>query len=202
VVRPATNQDLHLVADTWKTATYALGQHNITGKEVSPISSRILRVYLTKERKNPVPLELPIRTKMRKLIEGADLICYPMGSFYSSVVANLLLKGMGDAIALNPCPKVFIPSTGKDPEAKGLSLAAQVKSLLDYIGRSASGPLGVEQILHFVLLDSEAKAYPGFSDLSEIERLGVRVIRCPLVSPKRAPHMDERLLAPILVSLA
>ena len=125
-----------------------------------------------------------------------------MGSFYSSVVANLLLKGMGDAIALNPCPKVFVPNTGKDPEAKGLSLADQVRSLLRYIEGSASGPLSVREMLHFVLLDNGAEAYPGFSDPSQIERLGVRVIQCRLVSRESAPYIDERLLATILVSLA
>ncbi len=201
VVRPATNRDLHLVAELENGRTI-VGQHNITGKEVSPISSPILRVYLTKDRKNPVPLELPIRTKMRKLIKGADLICYPMGSFYSSVVANLLLKGMGDAIALNPCPKVFIPSTGKDPEIKGLSLTDQVGSLLQYIRRSASGPLSVKEMLHFVLLDNGAETYRGFSHPSQIEQLGVRVIQCRLVSRESAPYIDERLLAAILVSLA
>jgi CofD-related protein of GAK system len=201
VVRPATNRDLHLVAQLENGQT-VVGQHNITGKEVSPISSPIARLYLSRDRNPPFPLELPIRNKMRKLISGADLICYPMGSFYTSVVANLLLKGMGDVIAENPCPKVFIPSTGIDPETRGISLVDRIKALLGYIGRSASGPLNVEQMLHFVLLDRSQKPYDGFSDPSEIERLGVRVIRCPLVSRESAPDIDERLLAPILLSLA
>ena len=201
VVRPATNRDLHLVAQLENGQT-VVGQHNITGKEVSPISSPIARLYLSSDRNPPVPLELPIRNKMCKLISGADLICYPMGSFYTSVVANLLLKGMGDVIAENPCQKVFIPSTGIDPETRGISLADQVKALLGYIGRSASGPLNVEQMLHFVLLDRSQKPYDGFSDPSEIERWVFRVIRCPLVSRESAPDIDERLLAPILLSLA
>ncbi len=201
VVRPATNRDLHLVAHL-ENGHIIVGQHNMTGKEVSPISSRILRLYLSKECRDPVSLELPIRNKMRKLIHGAELICYPMGSFYTSLVANLLLKGMGDAIAENPCPKVYIPSTGTDPEARGLSLKDQIVLLLDYIKRSASGPLGVKEMLHFVLLDSGMETYRGFSAISEIERLGVRVIQCPLVSKKSDPYIDERRLAPIIVSLA
>ena len=89
-----------------------VGQHNMTGKEVPAIPSPIQRFYLSRDSRTPEPVELPIRNKMRKLIAKADVICYPMGSFYTSVVANLLLKGMGDAIARNPCPKVFVPQYG------------------------------------------------------------------------------------------
>ena len=78
VVRPATNRDLHLAAELEDGRTI-VGQHNITGKDVSPISSRILRVYLTKHSKNPVPFELPIRTKMRELIEGGGPHLLPHG---------------------------------------------------------------------------------------------------------------------------
>jgi len=201
VVRPSTNRDLHLVAQL-ENGRIIVGQHNMTGKEVSPVSCRILNLHLSKDRRDPVPLELPIRNKMRKLIHGADLICYPMGSFYTSLVANLLLKGMGDAIAENPCPKVYIPSTGTDPEAKGLSLTDQVKLLIRYIKRSAAGPLSVEKMLNFVLLNKGTETYRGVSNASQIEHMGVRVIECPLVSRESAPYIDERRLAPILVSLA
>jgi hypothetical protein len=114
----------------------------------------------------------------------------------------VLLKGMGDAIADNPCPKVFIPSTGVDPEATQLSLTDQVKLLLTYIQQSSTRLLRTDDMLHFVLLDDTGEAYPEAPDPVQMERLGIRVIRCPLVSGKNAPHIDEKRLAPILVSLA
>jgi len=201
VVRPAANQDLHLMA-LLRNGDLVKGQHQMTGKEAPPLASPISRLYLSKDANRLEPAEAPIRNKIRKLIARADLICYPMGSFYTSVVANLLLKGMGDAIAGNPCPKIFVPSTGVDPETTQLSLTDQVKLLLDYIRQSATRPLRTEDMLHFVLLDDTGDAYPEAPDPAQMERLGIRVIRCPLVSGETAPHIDETRLAPILVSLA
>lgn len=201
VVRPATNRNLHLVAHL-ENNDIIVGQHNITGKEAPAIAAPIQRLYLSKTFRAPTPFEQPIRNKMRKLIAKADLICYPMGSFYTSVVANLLLKGMGDAIAENPCPKVFVPSTGTDPETHGMSLSDQVTVLLHYVNQSASSPLRAAQMLHFVLLDRAAGKYRGSMDRSEIQRMGIHIIECPLVSRESAPYIDERLLAPILLSLA
>jgi 2-phospho-L-lactate transferase/gluconeogenesis factor (CofD/UPF0052 family) len=58
---------------------------------------------------------------MNDLIREAELICYPMGSFYSSLIANLLPKGVGKAVSRNPCPKVFIPNTA-NVKIKGIIL--------------------------------------------------------------------------------
>ena len=201
VVRPAINGNFHLVAHL-KNGEIIVGQHNMTGKEVPPLSSPVQRIFISKDTHSPKPLEHPIRNKMRELIAGADLICYPMGSFYTSVIANLLLKGMGDAIADNACPKIFVPSTGIDPETKGMQLKEQVKTLLHYVGESAGRPLKVEQVLHYVLMDTRTAHYQKGLNQKEMNRLGIRIIHCPLVSRKSVPHIDPTLLAPVLLSLA
>lgn len=201
VVRPATNGDFHLVTHL-ENGKIIVGQHNMTGKEVPPLNSPIAQLYISKDTHSPKPLEHPIRNKMRELIAKADLICYPMGSFYTSVIANLLLKGMGDAIADNACPKIFVPSTGVDPETRGMSLKEQVKTLLHYIEKSAGRSLKAEQVLHYVLMDTRTAHYQGDLNHKEMNRLGIRIIDCPLVSRKSVPYIDPTLLAPILLSLA
>ncbi len=132
IVRPVLNKDLHLTAEM-ENGEVVVGQHNLTGKEVSPIASKINKVYLSNRRDCPQPAEVIIRKKMSDLIHDAELICYPMGSFYSSLIANLLPKGVGRAISRNPCPKVFIPNTGCDPEQYGLELADQIQTLISYL---------------------------------------------------------------------
>ena len=83
---------------------------------------------------NPEPFRLPIRNKITRLIHDADLICYPMGSFYSSLIANLLPEGVGKAISNVAVPKVYIPSTGKsDPETFGMTLMDQILTLIYYL---------------------------------------------------------------------
>ena len=60
-------------------------------------------------------VEVILRDKVRNRILAADLICYPVGIFYSSVIANLLPKGVGDAILALTRPNVYIPNGGTDP---------------------------------------------------------------------------------------
>ncbi|MFP3427373.1 2-phospho-L-lactate transferase CofD family protein, partial [Pseudoalteromonas sp. SIMBA_162] len=87
------------------------GQHRITGKEVAPLDSPIARMRLAAaEGDHHVPVVPELHANNRQLIESAELICFPPGSFSSSVLANLLPKGVGRAVLANPCPKVYIPN--------------------------------------------------------------------------------------------
>ena len=140
-VRPVVNKHRHLVAEL-DSGELRVGQHQFTGKQTEPISEEIRRVYLASNKKAPEPVEVQIRSKMRELIRSADLICYPMGSFYSSLVANLLPSGVGDAICGVRCPKIFVPNTYPDPELRGLDPTRQTEILLSYL--KADDPEGIQ----------------------------------------------------------
>lgn len=94
-----------------------------------------------------------IGDKVRTAILSADLICYPFGSFFSSVIANLLPAGVGQAVSETPCPKVFIPNTLPDPECTGLSLPGQVHTLLRHLRADAPERITPEDVLNLVLID-------------------------------------------------
>lgn len=198
VVRPVVNKNLHLAAEL-ADGTLVVGQHRMTGKEAPRLTSPIARLYLSDE--NGRPVDQPIRDKMRGLIQGAELICYPMGSFHSSVLANLLPRGVGQAVAQAACPKVYVPSTGEDPECLGLSVADQVERLAGTLMTDAPG-IALCDVLHFVLVDTAHGRYPGGLDLARIRNLGVEVIDCPLIGYGPSPDIDDRFLVPILLSLA
>ena len=176
-VRPVVNKNLHLAAEL-ADGTLVIGQHRMTGKETAKLASPITRLYLSDETGRLV--EQPIRDKMRSLIQGAELICYPMGSFHSSVLANLLPRGVGQAVAQASCPKIYVPSTGADPECLGLSVADQVERLAGVLMSDAPG-IALCDVLHFVLVDTAHGHYPGGLDLARIRNLGVEVIDCPLI---------------------
>jgi len=197
-VRPVVNKNLHLAAELADGAL-VVGQHRMTGKETAKLASRIERLYLSDEAGRAV--DQPIREKMRGLIHSAELICYPMGSFHSSVLANLLPRGVGQAVAQAACPKVYVPSTGVDPECLGLSVADQVERLGQVLVADAPGTR-LSDVLHFVLVDQDHGQYPGGLDLARIRNLGVEVIDCPLIGYGHSPDIDDRFLAPILLSLA
>ncbi len=199
VVRPVVAADLHLAAEL-EDGSVIVGQHLLTGKEAAPIDAAVKKMWLAKTLDDPTPVTTSIRKKMRERIAGAELICYPIGSFYSSVVANLLPEGVGRAVAANPCPKVFVPNTGKDPELHGLTLVDQVDRLLDLLVRDDPKTIKTENVLNFVLVDGRAE-YPGGLDKAALRKRGVEVIDCELTSKESAPLLDERLLVPVLLSL-
>ena len=199
-VRPVINDDLHLVAEL-EDGTILRGQHMITGKEVETIRSPVRKVWLTADLDELVPAEAPVSDNMRELIASADLICYPMGSFYTSVMANLLPMGVGAAVAEARCPKIYIPSLGDDPEALGLGLFESTRRLLQALETSASQNTPASRLLNFVLLDTANGTYPEPMELEKLSRLGVRVIDAALISEKSAPLLDESLLIRHLLSL-
>nr|WP_287410549.1 GAK system CofD-like protein [Pseudodesulfovibrio sp.] len=198
-VRPVVDMDLHLVVEL-EDDTVVIGQHLMTGKEVSPLEAPIRSMWLTDslERTSPV---YPILGKgIKKRISHADLICYPPGSLYSSVIANLLPQGVGAAICENPCPKVFVPSMGHDPEAVGLSVADQVRLLLHYLAVSGA-PEGCRPV-EAVVVDVANGEYPDGIDEQAVRDMGLVVIDHPLVTEMSAPYIDGTKLAELLISLS
>ncbi|KAF5041487.1 Gluconeogenesis factor [anaerobic digester metagenome] len=178
-----------------------IGQHLITGKDTSPLSSAIAELCLVDQALDNTPVRPPIREEIRNCIGGADLICYPIGSFYSSLVANLLPAGVGTAISRTPCSKVFVPNTLPDPETTGLTLTDQVRTLLHHLRADAPNAIAIEDVLDVVLLDPCA-AYPGSENPErELASLGLRIIKTPL-TVRETGAVDPQLLCNALISLA
>lgn len=200
VVRPSINKDLHLAAEL-EDGTTIVGQHLLTGKEENPITSPIKDIWLTDNLNCTEPCKAEIRTKLSHLIQSAELICYPLGSFYSSVVANLLPHGVGTAIMQTRCPKIFTPNTGVDLELKGHTVTHQVERLLYYLQKDDPDNIKVQDVLNFILIDSVNGIYPGGVDEDEINKLGIQIIDCNLISKDSTPHLDASLLSKALLSL-
>lgn len=197
-VRATVNDNLHLVAEL-KSGEVIIGQHRLTGKEVIPIQSRIKRLTLSSHPDKYVPAEATLRKKNRKLIQNADLICFPPGSFYSSLMSNLLPEGVITAIAGNNNPKIFIPNLGKDPEQFGMSLKDTIDSLLAVM-MQACPEKSTDALLNFILLDSKNGDYSGPVPVA-LQKKGIDIIDTKLISPESAPYYDPVLLSNALLSL-
>lgn len=200
-VEPVVAADLHLGADL-ADGSVVIGQHRLTGKEGPPIASPVRLLRLVESLDEPRPASAALGEQARNDIEGADLICYPMGSFYSSVVANLLPSGVGGAITRAGGPRVYVPSTGSDPEQLGMTVASSVEALLGYVRRDAGPDVPLSRVVNFVLLDRAADNYSLPLDLERLSRLGVPVLRLELVTDSSRPHIHPQRLAEALVSLA
>jgi CofD-related protein of GAK system len=199
-VRPIVNNNLHLAADL-EDGSRIFGQHRMTGKEMVPLQSPIKRLRLSGHPDKLVPANAELCKKTRKLISKAELICYPPGSYYSSLIANLLPDGVSAAIACDDRPKVYVPNLGRDPEQIGMTLEQCVIKLLEQLHSGISGDCRNEDLLNFILLDSNNGDYPSPFPLSKIEKLGITVIDTRLVTKRSAPHYDPELLVHALLSL-
>ncbi len=199
-VRAIVNQDLYLCAELGD-GSQVCGQHRMTGKEVAPIESPIRNLSLSSALDDFVPVKVKIKKKNRKLIERADMICFPPGSFYSSLIANLLPKGVASAIAANKNPKVFIPNLGRDPEQFGMTLDQSVRKLLKYLRADAGTDCPPEKLVNFILIDSSCGGYSSPLSLKLMAKLGIQVIDTSLVSRQSASYYDANLLVGTLLSL-
>jgi len=199
-VTTIVSDSLHLAARL-ADSSICIGQHTLTGKEVLPISSVITDLYLCRSLTDDHPVSCAISTQMARQIASADLICYPMGSFFTSLVANLLPQGVGRAIQRAPCPKIFIPSTGHDPEVYGQDLNGLTASLLEYLTRDAPEAISPQDVLNFILVDTCHGTYPGTIDPEYMHKKGIQILDTDLVSPP-SPDLDPATLAALLISMA
>ncbi|MCA9686018.1 MAG: GAK system CofD-like protein [Myxococcales bacterium] len=200
VVRPVVDSNLHLSAEL-ADGTVLIGQHQITSRS-TPLSAPVRELRLTENIDGPEQLaDAEIDDRTTQLIDAAELICFPIGSFWTSVMACLLPRGVGAAVARAGCPKVYVPNCGRDPEELGLPPHEQVRVLLEQLRRDAGEDTPTELLLHFVIVDSGSGEYAGGLDIDAIESHGVEVIDTALVSEDTAPLIEPRRLVELLLSL-
>ena len=203
VVRTVADVDLQLACEL-EDGTLLIGQHLVTGKEVAPITSPIRDMYLVARSDPGAPAQASVHPRVARLISNADLICYPIGSFYSSILANLLPTGIGSTIASAQCPKVYIPNAGPktDPEQLGMGVGDCVETLIRFVRRDAGADIDAAQILDLVLIDP--RQMPNFDrdDRERIEKLGVSVAEADMMIDSEDTRHDADKLAEILLSLA
>lgn len=200
VVRPIVETPAHLAVRLASGEVIA-GQHRFSGKEAQGVRSPIEAIWLTRDIATAEPCRVPLHQRTAGRIVSADLICYPIGSFYSSVAANLLPTGVGRAIAANPCPKVFIPNLGVDPELFGHTVRQQVERLLELLRADAPDAAPVA-LLDTLLVDAERGQYPGGIPFDWLARQGIAVRTAPLVTDNLAPLADARRVCVALMACA
>lgn len=122
-VLPSTLQDTHLCAE--------LVDGRIVEQEFNvrePNKPAIKRVFLKPRDADALPATL-------RAIEEADLIVLGPGSLYTSVITNLLVKGIADAIKRSRGKKVYVCNIMTQPgQTDGYSLAMHVNAIERYLG--------------------------------------------------------------------
>lgn len=198
IVRSIVEDNYHLAAEL-EDGSQIIGQHQLTGKEVAPITSAIKKLRLSADLNSMRKVTSKLKKRNRKLISSAELICYPPGSFFSSLVANLLPYGVAESIAENPCPKVYIPNRGKDPEQIGMTINDQIDTLLARLQGQFETPIEPARLLNFVLYDSRL-CDGNCIDVERFAAMGIQVVDTKLICPEQPTVYDNNKLVKALIS--
>ena len=201
IVRTTTDADLQLQVEL-ESGRIIHGQHRFTGKETAQIDSPVRSIRLSGDADDVDALGASkVCKETRQLIGSAELLVFPPGSFYSSLIANLLPKGVVKALARNPAPRVYVPNLGTDLEALGMTLADQVRVLARHLSSGKQAAERQRPPIDFLLLDSCLLDVPE-SQMAEIrDQWGIQMIDVDLASEAEVDRYDDRKLAEALLAL-
>ncbi|KJS14504.1 MAG: hypothetical protein VR69_17400 [Peptococcaceae bacterium BRH_c4b] len=188
-VLPATLQDVRLGAE-FSDGAVVWGESSIP-----KYGRRIRRIFLEPEDCFPLPEAL-------SAIEEADAVVLGPGSLYTSIMPNLMVRGIGDALARSAAIKIYVCNIMTQPgETDGYTACEHLKSIITHAGKvvdyivinTADIPAPVKARYR---REGAARVLP---DAREIEKLGVRVVPGDfLAQGDVARHWPERLAETII----
>lgn len=120
-ILPATTEKVVLMAEK-ENGKIVEGESHIP-----VIGEKIKRVYYKDE------VEAP--EENLKALEEADLIIFGIGSLYTSIIPNLLLKGIKENLKKSKAKKIYICNAMQQPgETEGYTVSDHIKAINDNIG--------------------------------------------------------------------
>ena len=192
-IYPATTGNVAL------EATLQDGSHVVGETRISRSRSRIKAVRLRPRKVRPLPATL-------SAIADADLITMGPGSLFTSVIPNLLVDGIPQAIRSSPALKAyFVNLMGQPGETLEFRASDHVRALQKHAG----GPLLDYAVVNIRAITSAMKkryakqaALPVENDLDAIFKMGIKVVAGNLASHGDSVKHDPAATAALLVKLA
>jgi uncharacterized cofD-like protein len=186
---PSTVSNVSLVA-TLEDGRRVHGETSITASR-----KRIKRLALSPRNARPLPRAI-------EAIREADLILLGPGSLYTSILPNLLIPEIANAIANSKAPRVYVANLMTQPgETSGYALADHLKAIREHCSR---------RVIDWVVANRQAvsrevaKRYraqgaePVTVDLYALQKLGYRVILDNLVEEHGVLRHNASALAQLL----
>ncbi len=192
-IYPSTNQNVGLRA-VMQDGSIVEGETRISRSR-----KRIHRLELTQGRVKPLRDALDA-------IAGADLITMGPGSLYTSVIPNLLVDGIGNAIRKSKAAKAYFTNLMWQPwETMSYSAADHVEAIHDHGGKGTiervilnTTPLAAAQRR----LYAASKVYPVELDTPRISDMGLEVVGRPLLAKGPKVRHDPAAIARIAMEIA
>jgi uncharacterized cofD-like protein len=170
------------------------GETNITASRRS-----ILELMLAPADACPLPDTLDA-------IASADLITLGPGSLYTSLITNLLVRGIPEAIAKSRATRIYICNLMTQAnESLGLTASQHIERILDHAGEQIfdfalvnTAPIGPQILAKYA---SEGQT-PIVADLDRIRSLGVEPITGNLVHEGGVLRHNYDIVAETILNLA
>ncbi|GBG57880.1 putative gluconeogenesis factor [Sporomusaceae bacterium FL31] len=191
-VLPASTQRVRLMAEMTDGTI-------IAGESQIPLANKqIKRVYLHPEEVEPVNSAL-------EAIREADAIILGPGSLYTSVLPNLLVKGVAEALRQSQAVKIYICNVMTQPgETDGFTASGHVKAILDHVGPG---------VIDYVVVNSQQVAcslqeiyasqgaYPVLVDKDVLSEMAVKVVEANIISETNLVRHDPVKLSRTIISM-
>jgi len=192
-VLPATVDDVVLCAEF-------LDGTVVEGESAIPKARKaIRRVFLKPSEARPVP-------EVLEAIAHADLILLGPGSLFTSVLPNLLVRGIADALRRATAPVVYVTNVMTQPgETDGYRASDHVRALIEHAGPGLVdiALVNTQMPQNEVLLQRYRKegAVPVEPDLDRIRAMGIEAVGVDLVSETDLLRHDPARLAEAVLAL-
>lgn len=180
-VLPASTQRVRLVA-TMEDGSIVEGESQI------PLAGkRIQRVHLYPPNVEPVDSTIDA-------IKDADAVILGPGSLYTSILPNLLVEGVAEAIRESKAVKIYICNVmTQQGETDGYTAAMHAKAIIDHAGPGVidyvlvnSAPIA-DDIREAYALEG---AYPVEVDEAALGELGVRFVKADIINETNVVRHD------------
>ncbi len=140
----------------------------------------------------------PVQSAL-EAITNADAIILGPGSLYTSIMPNLLVDGVAEALIRSKAVKIYICNVTTQPgETDGYTAADHAKAIIDHAGRGVidymlvnSKPLSDDIKRYY----AKEGAHPVVIDEDEINALGIGFIRADIINETDVIRHDPGKLA-------
>jgi uncharacterized cofD-like protein len=187
---PSTAQNVTLEAEL-EDGTKVAGETNI-----SKSRKRIRRVRLVPRRVRPVP-------EVLEAIQAGDLILVGPGSLYTSIIPNLLVEQVTDAILQARATCVYIANLMTQPgETEHYSVADHVRAIYEHTRNGLFDFVVINRtrVTPRLLRRYEAEgAEPVEPSLKELGRMGLNYVTADLLHQDGVIRHDQTRLANLLL---
>ena len=197
-VLPVTLDDMKLVAEL-ENGEIIEGESKIPS-EVIVRNTRIKKIAIK-------PIDAKPLEEAIKAINNADVIIMGPGSLYTSIIPNLLVKGIPEAICKSPAKKVYISNVMTQPgETDGFKVSNHLKVLMDYgVAENIDYVIANNGIIPPDIKEKYAKenAELVVLDYENINNLNVKIIEADLIkiTKRYVKHNAEKLAELIMKNI-